>query len=561
MTRRWAFKGRRRLVAGGLSVVIACWGGETLAEQPARAASGSLALPGEGLTMRYELLFFQQETRASAPEPETTETLPLTLQDAAHLALLNNREIKIERLTSRVREEEIRRERAAFHPLLTLDSSTDHSEKAAGTVLAGTTTPEIENVEWNSGMKTKLVTGAVASLDFRNKRTESNSAFQTLSPQYASDLVFTLTQPLLRDFGPKVNRTRIKVAENNLGISRHQLKATVASVLAEVENTYWDLVLATRDLRRSHRSLEQTQRLAQRTRELVAEGRLPEIALLQGRAAVLEKEGDVLVAQNTLKDSLSRLQDVLNLDRTRALTLVPLDEPTSEIKELDVEQALKAALANRPEPQQARLDLENRHLALRYAKNQLRPQLNLFGSIGLSGLAGTSTIQDPLAETTLGPLVVPPSSEGGYGTSLENLFSGDFPTWKAGLVMTIPLGNVAARSELRKTELELEKARLAIESVQRRIALEVEKVARQVKAAVKMIEGARALREQAERRSEMAQEQLELGLAPMTAVTEAQRELTLAERGELKALIDYNKLLALFDKVTGTTPEKFQVEF
>lgn len=240
---------------------------------------------------------------------------------------------------------------------------------------------------------------------------------------------------------------------------------------------------------------------------------------------------------------------------------MPLDEPTSEIKELDVEQALKVALANRPELQQARLDLENRHFALRYAKNQLRPQLNLFGSIGLSGLAGTSTVQDSRAETILGPLVVPPSAEGGYGTSLENLFSGDFPTWKAGLILTIPLGNVAARSELRKTELELEKAQLAIEGVQRRIALEVEKVARQVQTAVKMIEGARALREQAERRLEMAQEQLELGLAPMTAVTEAQRELTLAERGELKALIDYNKLLALFDKVTGTTPEKFQVEF
>lgn len=106
----------------------------------------------------------------------------------------------------------------------------------------------------------------------------------------------------------------------------------------------------------------------------------------------------------------------------------------------------------------------------------------------------------------------------------------------------------------------MEKTELALQALERRIALEVEKVAREIKTAFKAVEGARGLRELAERRLQMAQEGFELGVSPVTAVLEAQRDLALAQRNELKAVIEYNKLLTLLDKATGSALEKFYVE-
>lgn len=571
MTRRWAVEQCRKFVVPGLWVVIALWGEAALAEpgggapetqvEAARPAAGSAVSRENGPLIRHELMFLRQVAPPAASDPGTAEVLPLTLQDAAHLALSNNPEIKTERLTPLIREEEIRGERAAFHPVFTTEGSTDRSETQTSSQLAGGTTLETDNINFNTGIRTRLATGTVASLEFLNRRAESNSSFQLLSPVYTSSLVFTLTQPLLKNLGFGVNQTRIKIAENNLRGSRQQLQLTVANILTDVENTYWDLVMALKELELRRRALELTQRLAQSTREQVAEGRLPEIALLQVRTTVLEKERDLVQAEGARKDAMSRLTDLLNLDRDSNRVIAPLDQPTSDVKQIDVDQALGDALLKRPELQQAKLDRQNKNLAYRFARNQLLPQLDIFGSVGLSGLAGTPALQDQQVQTVLGPTTVPSSSEGGYGTALSNLSSGGFPTWRIGITLTIPIGNVHARSELRKAELDLEKAERSIAIVERRITLEVNTLAYQLPSALKLIESAKALREQVQRQLEMAQEQFQLGLVPMTAAIEAQRELTSAERGELKAIIDYNRLLALFDKTTGAILEKFRVEF
>jgi outer membrane protein TolC len=58
----------------------------------------------------------------------------------------------------------------------------------------------------------------------------------------------------------------------------------------------------------------------------------------------------------------------------------------------------------------------------------------------------------------------------------------------------------------------------------------------------------------------MAQEGLELGVASVTDVIEAQKNLHLAQRDELRAIIEYNKALILWEKTTGIALERFHVE-
>jgi outer membrane protein len=506
----------------------------------------------------------------SGPSSESNgHVLPISLYQSVVLALQNNMDVKLERLTPLIREEEVRREAGVFFsPQVNFDTSADRAQKPTGTVLAGAQVLETQNVDLNTGVSMRSSTGGIVSLDFRNKRFESNSAFQVFDPQYIADLALNVTHPLLKNFGIGVNTTRIKLAQNSAQMSKYQLKSVVTNLISDVQHAYWELVMARHDLAARRRSVEVTQYLHKRTEEMVGGGRLPAIAILQAKSAVLEREIDVVTAENALEDAQERLKSLLNLRSIAApsgLTIMPLDSPVFPIQPVSSAEGLKSAQANRPELFQARLDQENRGLAVTSAKNQMLPEVNFVGSVGLSGLSGAPTSL-PFADLTIGGIPVetfiardPSSFDGGYDVALSKLFSGNFVSYKVGLSIQIPLGNQSARSELARSRLEAEKARGVLQSLEEKIALEVDRAARTVNSAVKAIEGMKSLRELAERRLQMAQDGFALGVSSVTDVLEAEKTLTLAQRDEVRVLIDYQKRRVLWEKVTGEALERFQI--
>ncbi|MGH8066258.1 MAG: TolC family protein [Candidatus Entotheonellia bacterium] len=503
------------------------------------------------------------------PANRLPSQLPLSLYQSVLLALHNSLDIRVERLNPLIREEEVRKEAGVFFsPRLNFDIGADRAQKPTGTVLAGAEVLETQNVDLNTGVSMRSITGGVVSLDLRNKRFESNSAFQTFDPQYTADLALTLTHPFLKNFGIGVNVTRLKIAQNSAEMSKHQLKSVVTNLISDVQQTYWDLLMARNDLAARRRSVEVTQYLHKRTEEMVATGRLPAIAILQAKATVLEREIDLGAAENALEDAQVRLKSLLNLHTVMEparFTIVPIDAPVFQMQMVSAEEGLKRALTNRPEIFQARLDQENRLLGVNLAKNQRLPEVNFVGSVGLSGLSGSPT-SFPFADLTIGGIPIGTFSpgeqnsfEGGFGDALSKLFSGNFVSYKVGITVQIPLGNQSSRSELARARLEAEKARGFLQSVEQKIALEIDRAARAVNSSAKAIEGVKSLRELAERKLQMAQDGLELGVSSVTEVLEAEKNLTLVQRDEVKVFLDYQKKLILWEKVTGETLERFQI--
>ena len=183
MARRRPVEGCSMVALHAMWISLLLWGGAAFA---AEEAGSPPAPPESGAALPGALMF---ETKA----------LPLTRQDAAYLALLNSRDVKIEKLNPDILANEIRRELSAFHPTFSLESSTSQSKTGNGSLLGGATTPEGESVNWSSGLKAKLISGAVASLDFTNSRTDSNNGFLTLNPQYSSNLVFNSRRRMPRN--------------------------------------------------------------------------------------------------------------------------------------------------------------------------------------------------------------------------------------------------------------------------------------------------------------------------------------------------------------------------
>ena len=91
------------------------------------------------------------------------ESLPLTREDVAYLALLNSRDLKVERFNSRIIEQDIAGERAVFHPIFSMESSGGKSTTLSGNVLAGSDEPQIDTANWSSGIRARLISGATAS--------------------------------------------------------------------------------------------------------------------------------------------------------------------------------------------------------------------------------------------------------------------------------------------------------------------------------------------------------------------------------------------------------------
>src|SRR5438067_2010862 len=99
------------------------------------------------------------------------------------------------------------------------------------------------------------MTGGNIDLNYSPSRTNVNQNLAggfLFNPSYTGGLALTLTQPLLRNAGIDVTKTFIRVAQNNAIVEEHVFRDRVLTVLATVEQTYWEVVQAKKNLESSY---------------------------------------------------------------------------------------------------------------------------------------------------------------------------------------------------------------------------------------------------------------------------------------------------------------------
>ena len=90
--------------------------------------------------------------------------------------------------------------------------------------------------------------------------------------EYEADLSFTVTQALLRGRGLDVNLASLRQARLNTRASEYELRGLAQSLLAEVENAYWDYTLAGESVKIYEASLHLGEQLTKETKERIALG-------------------------------------------------------------------------------------------------------------------------------------------------------------------------------------------------------------------------------------------------------------------------------------------------
>jgi len=484
---------------------------------------------------------------SSQPQEQRTS---IALVDAVLRSLEANLDISISRKTMESRVADIIGEQAKFDPTLSLNGQYNRAVQplnrpvfgGTGEALREIQTFDQRNHSLTLDVTQNLMTGANYDLNYSPQRSNVNQNVAPgflFNPAYSGGLAFTLTQPLLRNFGTDINRTFIQVAQNNAKIEEHVFLDRVLTVIATVEQNFWELVFVNENLKVAESAHKAAQELLASNRAKAKAGIMSIVDVLQAEAAVASRVEQVLVAEKAIRDQEDQFRRLLNPteeELRRDVRLTPLDKPIQTLEALSPEETIDVALERRPEVLQAKKNIETAQLNVKFAKNQMLPNLSFQGTSGMAGLGGNG------------------------GDMVNRNFSGDFYNYGAGLVLSYPLGNRSATSQYNKRQLEGQNARSSLQSVRQQVIVSVREAVRRVQTDFKRIETTRSARIMAEKQLQAERERLNVGLSTTRFVLDFQRDLATAQGNELRAVVDYNKSLSNLARNKGTTLERYSIQ-
>ncbi len=415
---------------------------------------------------------------------------------------------------------------------------------------------------------------AVAVNGYRQSSTSLNTIFNPVVP---TGLTIGFDQQLLNGFGYRVNAKFIRIAQNDMKISSSVFRQQVITTVAQVLNLYWDFLSFKENVRVAEQAVAFSEKLLSDNKRQVEVGTLAPIEVVRAESEVASDQQNLIVAQTSLqqqaeliKTALSRKVDAeLRSAQVDAMDKLPEPRP-DDIPPLD--KALDLALRNRPEIEQADLNLRYEEIVIKANRNALLPTLNVFATYAPTGLSGLSSVLGPCPSGYapngnqclaggLEPIARPMiNSYQGISQSLSQMLHGNYPDYSFGFTLQFPIRNRSAQADVARALLEqrqldeqLLRQKNQVEQDVRNADIGVVQAKAQIAAAEKAVV-------LAQRTLDAEQKKFKLGESTVFLVIQAQRDLATAEGNGVKARSTYAKAITQFQQATGTILTDYQIE-
>ena len=578
-----------RLITSGLALTCLLLSFVTAsAQEPA-------ASPAPSVVQVINVPVVAKDFRASAKRPlpdlgrvgvDASQQRPLTMREALEMALTNNKDIEVARDNVRIAEFDLLGAHGAYDPKFSTQSYYERIKTPAASFLSGATTA-VETTDFTGttrleGLAPKF--GGNYRVDFSSIRQTSNSQFAALNPQYPTALTFNYAQPLWRGLRFDLPRRQIEVAKKNLSMTDAQFRQRAIETITNVQRAYWDLMFALRNLQVQRDAVRDARAQLEHNKRLVAEGTLAPIDIVAVETQVATFEQAEFTALEDVSRAENNLKNLVSENRQAPLwnaSIVPVDDVDLMVPEVSLPQAMKAAMENRPELRQSDVVREINELDQRLYRDQTKPQVDLVGSYGVVGTAGTlvsttnpfsrsnddlrnrvnqlSLLVSGLTGTTLDPLPAPPASTlppdliGGYPQSLRNLFSDQFNNFRVGVSISLPLRNRTAEANLGRSLVEGKRIATQREQLEQLIQVDVRNALQALRSAEARLRAAATARDAAEQQYASEQRKFDTGQSTVFLVLERQTALATARANELRAQTDLNKAIAELQRATGNS--------
>ena len=448
---------------------------------------------------------------------------------------------------------------SSYDPSISSQISVDHtSELLTNQQIYGVPIFHLNTTTFNASYQQAFPTGGSLEVSWNNNRQTSNSPFNSLNPQVFASTRVLLTQQLLAGFGFGPNLRFLRIARTNQKISDIAFQAQVISTVTQICDMYWDLVSAYDTEQVGERSVSFATEMLNTARKQLALQAIPEMDVLKLGGDLATRQQDLTVARTNLelqqllmKNAITRTLDDPVLEE---MPVVPTDRIGSQIQAITepVQDMIASALKNRTELEESSLDLKNRELSRKTARNALLPQVTAYGFYAGSGYGGTP---NPPYISNGGTVNAP----GGYGGALENSLNDSSPEYQVGLSLNIPLRNRIAKADQYRTELEYRQSQVYLEELKKRIRIEVRNARYALEQGASRVEAARTARDLAQRTLDIMQKEQKLGAGSSQQTLSAEHDLALAESALVTAETAYEKARIEVRRATGSVLQSYGI--
>jgi len=424
---------------------------------------------------------------------EAADVRRLTLTDAVHLAISQNRALKIARLKVVENEQKKAGERSAYFPQLTNQSNALHVTDlqsiaipagAFGTA-AGSLIPA-QGVALPQGQKTFVSSGTM------------------------------LAQPLTQLIRIR-EANRIAAAE--VAVSRDDLKKVENEVALQVHTLYFGILIARLQKQAAEQQSSYAGENLRESEDDVRNGSALKVTAIQGRAGLLESQQAVLTADLQLSDLTTELNDLLGLPLDTQLELDPA--VPSSFEQRPREEYVQTAWSENPEVLAAEEAVKKARAGVTAAKSAYLPDITAYAR---------DSYQDGV------PFLV--RNFGTFGVNLDwNVF--DFGK---------------RRAAVREREAQLAEAEENLSRLKEEVAVGIERSYNKLERTKNLVQVANqvvTLRQESER---LTQNQLTQGVVLVSQRRQATAETYKAQADYLQASLGYLQAWAELEQTVGRTP-------
>jgi len=409
------------------------------------------------------------------------------------------------------------------------------------TVVSGVPIETTRSADVSGSYSQGFLTGTSIFVNVNGYREASNATTQLFNPFINSGLFVGVNQQLLNGFGYRANAKFIRIARNDQKYALSVFRQNVINTVAKVMTTYYDLLADLENIRVTDEGLQYAKDLLNDNETEAQIGAAAQLDVVRAEEEVAARQQDRLVAGNTFAQDAQSLKAEISKSFNGEIAAVQV-EPVDQLPEPHADdipslaEALREAAENRPEIEQAQLNLRNQQVTIQAVRNELLPTLDAYAIYTPSGLSGE------------------------FGSSFGQLFHGRFPNYAYGLELSIPIRNRTAQADAARALLEQRQLQMKLQQAENQVVWDVSKAVSAVEQAKSQLEAAVKVTALARQTLDMEQTKFKVGQASVEEVINSQRDLATAENNVVKAKTAYAQALIQFEQATGTILKKNHIE-
>ena len=452
----------------------------------------------------------------------------LTLQDCLRRTLANSYAIEVQSFNPAVETTRVVEAESAFDAVFFAGVTKNKIDRPTGSTLASN---NIDFVETQSGIRKVLPSGMTVSATYVFQRTDTALSFQQINPEYFNDLRLEMRQPLLRGFGLDYNLSAIRIANLDRKTSDYAFARQVQDVLRNVEELYWRLVSARRDVVITARLLADFETIND---YLVARQQfdITPVQLSATKANLEQSRAQFIQTLANVQDNEDRLIAAMNdpeLNLADDVEIVPVDFPPIDRIVLDRLAEAQVALDNRQEIKEQELRVESARILVGRAKNEELPQLDFTFRYTIDGLGSNAD------------------------SAFDQLTMVRFEEYLIGVQFEVPIGNRGPRAAAQRARLQHQQAVAQLQSVLEQVLLDVNEAVRRMSTRYDQIGPSFESAEAREREVESIVARAERkDLNTLNTELGARQNLAQSRRAMLLAMVDYHLAIVDLERAKGT---------